>query len=154
MSTSCPILSPCPLPILFYLLVHVSTSCPILSPCPLPILFYLLVHVSNFISLSMCPLPILFYLLVHVSNFISLSMCSLPILLCLGPGEWFTSRTSACGLFAVAYAKGTEQTKQDLRVLYKSLCGDDTPMVRRAAASKLGVSSLLGHFRVVKVRML
>lgn len=55
-------------------------------------------------------------------------------------GEWFTSRTSACGLFSVAYPKSTENTKQELRQLYRILCGDDTPMVRRAAASKLGVS--------------
>ena len=40
----------------------------------------------------------------------------------------------------MAYPKATDPTKQELRILYKNLCGDDTPMVRRAAASKLGVS--------------
>ena len=55
-------------------------------------------------------------------------------------GEWFTSRTSACGLFSVAYGQAKDSTKQELRQLFRSLCGDDTPMVRRAAASKLGVS--------------
>lgn len=55
-------------------------------------------------------------------------------------GEWFTSRTSACGLFSVAYRQAKDTTKQELRQMFRSLCGDDTPMVRRAAASKLGVS--------------
>ena len=53
-------------------------------------------------------------------------------------GEWFTSRTSACGLFSVVYANCTTATKQDLRTAFRGLCGDDTPMVRRAAAAKLG----------------
>ena len=30
-------------------------------------------------------------------------------------GEWFTSRTSACGLFAVAYKACTNTIKQELR---------------------------------------
>ena len=54
-------------------------------------------------------------------------------------GEWFTSRTSACGLFSVAYPGAGENTKQELRQMFRNLCGDDTPMVRRAAAGKLGV---------------
>ena len=84
----------------------------------------------------------------------------------LPPGEWFTSRTSACGLFSVAYASVSEQHKKDLREYahtlhtipssmlisplsplpplpaswFCKLGSDDTPMVRRAAAGKLGVS--------------
>lgn len=61
-------------------------------------------------------------------------------------GEWFTSRTSGCGLFAVAYPKSSDSIKLELRQLYKTLCTDDTPMVRRAAASKLGVSCGCGHY--------
>ena len=61
-------------------------------------------------------------------------------------GEWFTSRTSACGLFSVAYGQAKDSTKQELRQLFRSLCGDDTPMVRRAAASKLGVSQAQGSY--------
>lgn len=53
-------------------------------------------------------------------------------------GDWFTSRTSACGLFSVAYARANPAQKTELRAAFKSLCRDDTPMVRRAAASKLG----------------
>ena len=64
------------------------------------------------------------------------------LFLCDTPGEWFTSRTSACGLFSVAYGQAKDSTKQELRQMFRSLCGDDTPMVRRAAASKLGVSGL------------
>lgn len=66
-----------------------------------------------------------------------------PMIRRLASGEWFTSRTSACGLFAVAYASATETTKQELRKSFHNLCTDDTPMVRRAAAGKLGVSVLV-----------
>eukprot|EP00731_Ephydatia_muelleri_P009439 Em0005g25a len=61
-----------------------------------------------------------------------------PMIKRLASGEWFTSRTSACGLFSVVYANCTPSTKQDLRTAFRALCGDDTPMVRRAAAAKLG----------------
>ncbi len=63
-----------------------------------------------------------------------------PMIRRLASGEWFTSRTSACGLFAVAYPSASESTKQELRKSFHNLCSDDTPMVRRAAAAKLGVS--------------
>ena len=53
-------------------------------------------------------------------------------------GDWFTSRTSACGLFSVAYPRTSSAIKAELRQHFQQLCGDDTPMVRRAAASKLG----------------
>jgi len=61
-----------------------------------------------------------------------------PMIKRLASGEWFTSRTSACGLFAVAYKICTDGVKQELRQSFRNLCGDDTPMVRRAAAGKLG----------------
>ena len=60
-----------------------------------------------------------------------------PLVKRLATGEWFTSRTSACGLFSVVYPRVAFTVKSDLRALYKALCEDDTPMVRRAAASKL-----------------
>jgi serine/threonine-protein phosphatase 2A regulatory subunit A len=56
----------------------------------------------------------------------------------LAAGEWFTARISACGLFAGGYPKASAQLKQELRALYGQLCHDETPMVRRAAAQKLG----------------
>ena len=55
-------------------------------------------------------------------------------------GEWFTSRISACGLFGATYTKCDDNCKTTLRSMYQQLCGDDTPMVRRAAAHHLGVS--------------
>jgi len=62
----------------------------------------------------------------------------IPLIKRLATGDWFTSRTSACGLFSVVYPRVNATLKQELRTLYTSLCTDDTPMVRRAAASKLG----------------
>ncbi len=56
----------------------------------------------------------------------------------LAAGEWFTARISACGLFAVGYPKASAALKTELRQLYSQLCHDETPMVRRAAAQKLG----------------
>ncbi|WAR05502.1 2AAA-like protein [Mya arenaria] len=54
------------------------------------------------------------------------------------PSDWFTSRTSACGLFAVAYPRASSAIKAELRQHFRNLCSDDTPMVRRAAAGMLG----------------
>lgn len=62
----------------------------------------------------------------------------IPMVLRLAQGDWFTSRTSSCGLFAVAYARANPAQKTELRTAFRALCRDDTPMVRRAAASKLG----------------
>lgn len=45
---------------------------------------------------------------------------------------------SSCGLFATAYPRATPLLKSELRQLYGQLCHDETPMVRRAAAQKLG----------------
>ena len=61
-----------------------------------------------------------------------------PLVKRLSSGEWFTSRTSACGLFSVCYARVQLSIKGELRTHFRNLCTDDTPMVRRAAASKLG----------------
>lgn len=61
-----------------------------------------------------------------------------PLVKRLSQGEWFTSRTSACGLYAVCYPGVSVSLKTELRLMFKSLCTDDTPMVRRAAASKIG----------------
>merc|ERR1739844_820095 len=61
-----------------------------------------------------------------------------PLVKRLAKGEWFTSRTSACGLFSVCYQRVSNQVKADLREQFRKLCQDDTPMVRRAASGKLG----------------
>lgn len=62
----------------------------------------------------------------------------IPTLQRLVSGEWFTSRTSACGLFSVCYPRVPASVKAELRNLFRQLCQDETPMVRRAAAGKLG----------------
>eukprot|EP00519_Triparma_laevis_P004690 CAMPEP_0182499444 /NCGR_PEP_ID=MMETSP1321-20130603/7691_1 /TAXON_ID=91990 /ORGANISM="Bolidomonas sp., Strain RCC1657" /LENGTH=607 /DNA_ID=CAMNT_0024703647 /DNA_START=53 /DNA_END=1876 /DNA_ORIENTATION=- len=53
--------------------------------------------------------------------------------------EWFTGRVSSCGIFASVYSKfdeaQNEEAKDELRKLYKVLAEDETPMVRRGAAS-------------------
>lgn len=65
-------------------------------------------------------------------------MCPHPPSQRLATGEWFTSRVSATGLFATAYPRALPSLKAELRQLYSQLCRDETPMVRRAAAQKLG----------------
>lgn len=64
-----------------------------------------------------------------------------PLVQRLGTGDWFTSRISACALFTAIYLR-SPGNRPDLRTevlsLYKTLARDETPMVRRAAASKLG----------------
>lgn len=62
----------------------------------------------------------------------------IPTLQTLVSGDWFTSRTSACALFSVCYPRVSLAVKAELRNNFRQLCQDDTPMVRRAAASKLG----------------
>lgn len=61
-----------------------------------------------------------------------------PPLQRLATGEWFNSRVSATGLFATAYPRCVPSLQAELRQLYSQLCRDETPMVRRAAAHKLG----------------
>jgi serine/threonine-protein phosphatase 2A regulatory subunit A len=51
----------------------------------------------------------------------------------------FTSRVSAATLFHIAYRRLPEAEKLNFRALFLRLCGDDTPMVRRAAATNLGL---------------
>lgn len=72
-----------------------------------------------------------------------------PLVQRLATGDWFTSRTSACGLFSVCYSRVSPTVKAEQRNYFRSLCQDDTPMVRRAAASKLGEFA-----RVVEVEYL
>eukprot|EP01121_Diplochlamys_sp_Union-15-3_P005996 TRINITY_DN1639_c0_g2_i1.p1 TRINITY_DN1639_c0_g2~~TRINITY_DN1639_c0_g2_i1.p1 ORF type:complete len:591 (-),score=103.05 TRINITY_DN1639_c0_g2_i1:57-1829(-) len=60
-----------------------------------------------------------------------------PLIKRLSTGGWFSSKTSACGLFPVVYPKAEEATKKELRSLYHALCHDSTPMVRRSAATNL-----------------
>jgi serine/threonine-protein phosphatase 2A regulatory subunit A len=61
-----------------------------------------------------------------------------PMVIRLAQGEWFTGRVSSCALFYPAYARSNTQ-KEKLRKKFIELCNEDTPMIRRACASKLGV---------------
>lgn len=51
--------------------------------------------------------------------------------------DFFTARVSACGIIPIAYKYASQDQKPALRKLFSTLCSDDTPMVRRAAANKL-----------------
>ena len=69
----------------------------------------------------------------------------------LATGDWFTKKVSACGMVASAYGRSTAEGKQELLDIYvTSLCVDDAPMVRRAAAKQLGaVASKVGSNQVL-----
>ncbi|XP_055129038.1 serine/threonine-protein phosphatase 2A 65 kDa regulatory subunit A beta isoform isoform X10 [Symphalangus syndactylus] len=69
---------------------------------------------------------------------VALEAYFVPLVKRLASGDWFTSRTSACGLLSVCYPRASNAVKAEIRRQFRSLCSDDTPMVRRAAASKLG----------------
>uniref|UniRef100_A0A8C5QC40 Protein phosphatase 2 scaffold subunit Aalpha n=1 Tax=Leptobrachium leishanense TaxID=445787 RepID=A0A8C5QC40_9ANUR len=73
-----------------------------------------------------------------------------PLVKRLASGDWFTSRTSACGLFSVCYPRVSSTVKSELRQHFRNLCSDDTPMVRRAAASKLGEFAKVLELEYVK----
>jgi serine/threonine-protein phosphatase 2A regulatory subunit A len=61
-----------------------------------------------------------------------------PLIKRLATGDWFTARTSGCGLFAKAYCRLTDEAvKTELRALFAKLTEDETPMVRRSAASAM-----------------
>lgn len=65
----------------------------------------------------------------------------------LAGADWFTAKVSAAGILPAVYAfwnthatKGDNDTeaKRELRIMFKDLSEDDTPMVRRSAAKHLG----------------
>ena len=60
-----------------------------------------------------------------------------PLVIKLAQGEWFTGRVSSCSLFSPCYNRSGPQ-KEKLRKKFIELCNEDTPMIRRACATKLG----------------
>jgi len=50
---------------------------------------------------------------------------------------WFTSKMSACGIFASAFNKLANAQKAEALEIFKKHCADELPMVRRAAAKAL-----------------
>ncbi|KAK4468262.1 hypothetical protein MN116_008416 [Schistosoma mekongi] len=65
-----------------------------------------------------------------------------PMLHRLATGDWFTSRTSACALFSVVYPRVRSSKRWELLDFLKRLSKDETPMVRRAVAARLGELAL------------
>jgi len=61
-----------------------------------------------------------------------------PLVIRLAGSEWFTGRVSACSLFQHAYPRSNAQ-KERLRRKFLELCQEDTPMIRRVCAAKLGI---------------
>jgi len=51
--------------------------------------------------------------------------------------DFFTARVSACALFPTVYRLSNDEEKDQLRKAFITICADDTPMVRRAAAHKM-----------------
>jgi len=60
-----------------------------------------------------------------------------PLVIRLAQAEWFTGRVSACSLFFHCYSRSNAQ-KERLRKKFMELCQEDTPMIRRVCAAKLG----------------
>lgn len=59
--------------------------------------------------------------------------------------DWFTAKVSAAGILPSIYSyfnlrnnQGDDESKRELRALYKDLAEDEAPMVRRSAARHLG----------------
>ncbi|RPA71209.1 ARM repeat-containing protein [Ascobolus immersus RN42] len=61
----------------------------------------------------------------------------IPLVLRLSKADWFTSKISATGLYTAAYPKASPALQTELRQAYTALVNDDTPMVRRQAATNL-----------------
>ena len=60
-----------------------------------------------------------------------------PMIIRLGQADWFTGRVTACHLFHSSYTKSGNM-KEKLRKKFVELCNEETPMIRRAAASRIG----------------
>lgn len=55
----------------------------------------------------------------------------------LAQAEWFTGRVSSISLFQCAFPR-SNANRDRLRKKFMELCQEDTPMIRRACASKIG----------------
>lgn len=60
-----------------------------------------------------------------------------PLIIRLSKADWFTSKVSGCGLYTVPYSKVSPPVQEQLRQQFGQLVHDDTPMVRRQAATHL-----------------
>lgn len=55
----------------------------------------------------------------------------------LSKADWFTSKVSGCGLYTTPYKKVSPGVQEELRKQFGQLVHDETPMVRRQAATNL-----------------
>ncbi|PHH62537.1 hypothetical protein CDD81_6923 [Ophiocordyceps australis] len=60
-----------------------------------------------------------------------------PLTVRLSKADWFTSKISGCGLYTAPYNKVTGPVQEQLRQQFGQLVHDETPMVRRQAATNL-----------------
>jgi serine/threonine-protein phosphatase 2A regulatory subunit A len=61
----------------------------------------------------------------------------IPLTIRLSKADWFTSKVSGCGLFTAPYSKVSPPIQEQLRQQFSQLVHDDTPMVRRQAATNM-----------------
>uniref|UniRef100_A0A0D2XZN7 Protein phosphatase PP2A regulatory subunit A n=1 Tax=Fusarium oxysporum (strain Fo5176) TaxID=660025 RepID=A0A0D2XZN7_FUSOF len=61
----------------------------------------------------------------------------IPLTIRLAKADWFTSKVSGCGLFTTPYNKVSPPVQEQLRQQFGLLVHDETPMVRRQAATNL-----------------
>ena len=60
-----------------------------------------------------------------------------PLTIRLSKADWFTSKVSGCGLYTTPYKKVSPPIQEQLRQHFGNLVRDDTPMVRRQAATHM-----------------
>lgn len=61
----------------------------------------------------------------------------LPVFRHLVSSEWFTSRVSACHVFLPLYQRLPDALRKEMRAAFAQLCVDESPIVRRAACTRL-----------------
>lgn len=61
----------------------------------------------------------------------------IPLVVRLSKADWFTSKVSATGLYITPYSHVGPPVQEALRQQFGQLVHDDTPMVRRSAATNL-----------------
>lgn len=61
----------------------------------------------------------------------------IPLTIRLSKADWFTSKVSGCGLYTIPYSRVSLPIQEQLRGQFGNLVHDETPMVRRQAATHL-----------------
>ncbi|CAG9313586.1 unnamed protein product [Blepharisma stoltei] len=61
-----------------------------------------------------------------------------PLIQSLATSDWYSARIASCSLFHIALPRLSSAKQNELSQLFVELAKDDTPMVRRSAASNLG----------------